>query len=630
MPFRRRSAKCYIRCTVSRTSVIYKTAGFMPPLRLESKCRIIILHCSSLTPSIMSFDIAISTVAAHSGIYSLQQAAVLQSTASAQGASTITLFETGCDFRDENDVTHRNCTQACIQPAVVWSNPFTIHNCLVYSTVSGLIAKKNLTADGERQAAELGYLPNFNLALIEDPANKCMHSFCLSQRHANPSIRCPSASINTTYFSNATKGEIHNLLTDAFVQNACGSFKASPNVDVGGIGVYIGYLMQLSILLYCWIHGRLISSWLKTLTFIVCAPFGLKRARQYAHRVKMRLKKSHQGAALISGLFEFQQAQSYFALTLNGTAIGALCSNGAMFDVQSLQQMRLTVDLLGDVAATAIICLTFGLYMLHAENKRTWYVTFLSLIAILVSFATWTLTCLPLRNLYQINATGSNLPACGNRSPATFCLDQSTSKPITSEAVCIAICMLTTVLMMVRQCRTHPFPSPRTSITSPTSLRRSSTRATTSSRARRLLQEQTAVVYGWRLEIAELILATMTITMLAQLIMNGDMIAMREKVQWTFAQLIAVTIWAPSIIEYLYAAVRRWSLTGNKDVVERAGSFGRRTTVDEGVQVDFGEYGFGEREDGCAAEEEAKEVLDDKRELVDQTLSSPPAPEQMV
>ena len=91
----------------------------------------------------------------------------------------------------------------------MWSNPFTIHNCLIYSTVSGLIAKKNLTADGERQAAELGYLPNFNLGLIEDPANKCMHSFCLDQRHADPSIHCPSASINTTYFSNATKGDVH-------------------------------------------------------------------------------------------------------------------------------------------------------------------------------------------------------------------------------------------------------------------------------------------------------------------------------------------------------------------------------------------------------------------------------------
>ncbi|KXT12349.1 hypothetical protein AC579_577 [Pseudocercospora musae] len=392
--------------------IIYKTAGFMPPLRSESKCRITIFHCSSLTPFIISFDIAISTVAVHSGIYSLQQAAVMQSKASAQGTSTITLFETGCDFRDENIVIHRNCTQACTQPAVLWSNPFTIHNCLIYSTVSGLIARKHLIADGERQAAELAYLPNFNLALIEHPANKCMQSFCLNQRHANPSIRCPSASINTTYFSNATKGKIHNLLSDAFIQNE-------------GIGVYIGYLMQLSILLDCWIHGRLISSWLKSLTFVIFAPFGLQRARQHALRVKTRLDKSHQGAALTSGLLEFQQAQSYFALTLSGTAIGALCSNGAMFDVQSLQQMRLAVDLPGDVAATAIICLTFGLYMLHAENKRTWYVTFLSLIAIRVSFATWVLTCLPLRNLHQMNPTGFDVPACGNRSPATFCLDQN-------------------------------------------------------------------------------------------------------------------------------------------------------------------------------------------------------------
>lgn len=58
----------------------------------------------------------------------------------------------------------------------------------------------------------------------------------------------------------------------------------------------------------------------------------------------------------------------------------------------------------------------------------------------------------------------------------------------------------------------------------------------------------------------------MTIVMIVLLISNGEMAAMREGVQWTFAQLISVTIWAPCIVEYLYAAVRKWSLGANAEL----------------------------------------------------------------
>jgi len=41
-----------------------------------------------------------------------------------------------------------------------------------------------------------------------------------------------------------------------------------------------------------------------------------------------------------------------------------------MIEAESLRQLHLTIQLLGDIAATSVICITFGQYLLHAAGKR--------------------------------------------------------------------------------------------------------------------------------------------------------------------------------------------------------------------------------------------------------------------
>lgn len=177
--------------------------------------------------------------------------------------------------------------------------------------------------------------------------------------------------------------------------------------------------MQLSILIYAYLHTRLLATWIRACTFAIYAPWkGLKQARQVAASVQERLKTTHQQAALISGLVEFQRSQAFYSITLQAAAIACMSGNGSVFDIESYQQMHLTVNLIGDVAATGIVCLAFGLYILHGWNKRSWYTTVLSIIAILVSFAAWIQTRTPLNNLRVLSPSEHNLPACGGRSPA--------------------------------------------------------------------------------------------------------------------------------------------------------------------------------------------------------------------
>jgi hypothetical protein len=114
------------------------------------------------------------------------------------------------------------------------------------------------------------------------------------------------------------------------------------------------------------------SSWIRCLAFATSLLFSSqKKARQRAERVQSSLDNSYQAAALTCGLIEFQKVQVYFCIFFQGVVIEALLSGGKIFEAESLQELQMTINLLGDVSAISMICLTFGLYILHADNKRS-------------------------------------------------------------------------------------------------------------------------------------------------------------------------------------------------------------------------------------------------------------------
>lgn len=191
---------------------------------------------------------------------------------------------------------------------------------------------------------------------------------------------------------------------------------------------------------YAYLHTRLMSSWISWTTWLLYLVKGRKKVRdsrpriqlkdthltisqadQQSHKVQQRLDDSHQQAALLSSLVEFQKSQSYFALTLQGSAIAALAGSGAMFNSDSFRQLRLSIYLLGDVAVTGMVCITSGLYILHVAGKQNGYTTLLSVIAYLLCLIVWVQTRLPLHNLSKLSLHHQELPLCGFKSPATYC-----------------------------------------------------------------------------------------------------------------------------------------------------------------------------------------------------------------
>ncbi|KAK4624658.1 hypothetical protein CLAFUW4_05647 [Fulvia fulva] len=486
----------------------------------------------------------------------------------------IELYRNGCEYRNETG-SFTDCTIACQQPATVWDSMEILHNCASYSAVSQLLSSGYADDDTAQLALGMGYVPDFNLSLVYTPIDECVHSFCHDVTTDKTCTHQSLESVNDT--------QNHSFVASDFIHAACGAIKASPNVDVGGIGVYAGYLMQLSILIYAYLHSRLVTTWIRAVVFATHRPLGLEIAQRRAEAVQDRLDSTYQQPALISGLADFQKAQSFFSITLEGAAIGALASNGRIFDATSLQQLHLTAKLLGDVATAGVLCVTFGLYLLHANDCTSWYTSTVSILAVLVSVAAWIQTRLPLQNLRNPAPSEHNLPACGGRSPTTYCLETSRHKNTAFEAVSIGLCVFIMLVLMTRQSKAvqrfgSALSSRKPSVDAEKGpaaedvhLHRVLTMTSTASKAVRLVHKAAATkvskkVYNWREEIAEFVFANLIVNMLVILVKNGAMTASRQEARWTFGQLIAVTIWAPSIIEHVYGAVQKWSLRSNTEL----------------------------------------------------------------
>ena len=109
-----------------------------------------------------------------------------------------------------------------------------------------------------------------------------------------------------------------------FTDPICNHYPTTANTDVAGIGLFISYLMQLCIVFAAWLYSNLLTSWAKAITFIISRPTGAVTAKERVESVQIRLDRTTQYAALLSGLVEYQKSLAYFAITMQGAAMIAL------------------------------------------------------------------------------------------------------------------------------------------------------------------------------------------------------------------------------------------------------------------------------------------------------------------
>ncbi|KAK3058743.1 hypothetical protein LTR09_000308 [Extremus antarcticus] len=294
------------------------------------------------------------------------------------GEHFLPFFEHGCAINGQYD-----CTAACTRPNWTWSDLPTICNCLNYSIISQLLDSGWLDEAASRIAESYSIYSrhDVNLSSIIEPINSCASevqnsvqyphthdpqyyktAYLMAQQLMNVTDprtfledsvnRRYTVALSTGPFANTPQGSAVSVLLNDF-NIMCESVAGSESYsDIGGVGVYASYLMQVAVVLAAWIYGNVLLAYIRrAATKIASSTQGYDHELTTLREKQARAKL--QCSALIHGLVEYQKAQCYFTITLQAASMLALNGNGAIFRALSYTQIDQAVDLLGDVAATA-------------------------------------------------------------------------------------------------------------------------------------------------------------------------------------------------------------------------------------------------------------------------------------
>ena len=132
----------------------------------------------------------------------------------------------------------KNCTAACQNHAQMFGNLTTLHNCVVFSSISLHLSNNNLTTEASRLANELNIEPGHDGSWIFNAIQTCLLDSCKNNADCG--------------------GKIKNR-ADRYIF-LCGSISHYATADVGGIGVrfksalffvYVDLLSRYSYLTLC-------------------------------------------------------------------------------------------------------------------------------------------------------------------------------------------------------------------------------------------------------------------------------------------------------------------------------------------------------------------------------------------
>ena len=361
-----------------------------------------------------SFPIHISASSDSSPLFSIQDALSTYSGLNNTNApldmpneGSGTLFRSGCVVDGVID-----CMTACQDVNQIFADPHTFQNCMVVASLNVLGSIVNLD--------------NSSILLTEDfiPVDK--PGFLSLASVVNQTIQeCLTQYLEKDPGSDEQWSPWYIELEDieltgiSSFPNFCNNLTSVPlNADVGGIGVreYIGFektdAYAWQVYISYWLQGAISLSAFLALKICDKLP--------YPNRLRRFLP------ALKSATVEFHKAQCFFMLAID-IATQIVLKTGTLNDGSvKLQGLYNNYVLIGSISLSGLLPVSFMLLTLHSVGVRSWYLLSLSSCTVALSAATLFTTgnfdpgpgdLMKLRN--QVS---DRYPACGSRDPSDYCL----------------------------------------------------------------------------------------------------------------------------------------------------------------------------------------------------------------
>lgn len=269
-----------------------------------------------------------------------------------------------------------------------------------------------------------------------------------------------------------------------------------------------------------------------------------RRRRSQTFQIKMRSRAHF--AVVISTLADFQKAQAIFWTAINVATIFAALIPSKVLGATSFGVFATNIIFMKAIVKASFFFTFFGLYTLHIASQRSWYIFSLSLCAIISAGIAYYAVDNP--NLNEISTEARALQSCGNINPTVYC-SAIVSRPggnWTTPALMVPILTMTGVLLI--QMFLYNTGLFGRNIKNETGYRRSFATLRDKKWGRILAA---ILVFLWEAYIffAWLILYVTLVNDFVFHRKNPD----TGNMAWGFGQILALTVWFPIILEYLYA-----------------------------------------------------------------------------
>lgn len=296
----------------------------------------------------------------------------------------------------------------------------------------------------------------------------------------------------------------------------------------------VAYLMQLLIVFLIWLILRLIQ-------FIPwCAKyFSGKKNQQMAEDAKQMNLYKH-APIVKSILVDFQESQCYFVLSVQAAMLVAVSGDSSVLGATSVSQIWANFAQVVSMSGGYLPSLTFGLWLLRRSRLDSAYMLAWSLAAIIFTAFTIFSNIPHEPNVAGINPISNlgDLDKCGhNPPPLIYCSDEYYELYSLSR-VFSAVCLMICGVMLLQ--KSSPYLEKSLSNYPAFSRISHAMKRVVKYRAFRVISKV------WT-PFAEMFLLSVNVFSITINIfqVGGD---------WSFGQIIAVTIWVPIFTKYIYWA----------------------------------------------------------------------------
>ncbi|KAI3318291.1 hypothetical protein HD806DRAFT_317365 [Xylariaceae sp. AK1471] len=452
----------------------------------------------------------------------------------------------------------RNCTEACRDNTALFT-PTNLHVCSMLASASLLVANKTLSLDLSNettsQVAEEWQVPNltaFDGAGVIGNISECIYRSCITA----PDVGRCNGSVASLAARPITASSMSTLIQT--LDHYCQSPNSVLNTDIAGPGVIMSYIFQISLALLFYVLINFSSVWPHRIGKFL----GLGRAslREKGDSIQKRLASSRFGAAVLSSLNEFQEVQLYFVgsiqvasfISFNPDNPNTSSANSNSFGSALLSSA--IINILGVNGAYTILLCQVGL---QRQGMHWWYIFVLmtTVFALAQAIVAKGQSLLPSTEvLFDKLEDDHAIPACGgNPSPMTYCQPPlSFTAALTTGAegrhIFTIIGSLAYAGLFLDQL-SYAFPGWISTISNKCKI------SSNKSRAVGLLSRAWPWIrHAYWFSISVLLFLA-TLLYFAILLEVVPQAGIGDSTKWTFGQLIAVLVWAPTIAKYIYFSI---------------------------------------------------------------------------